>query len=44
MYSREIPYTGTVVLLGDDEQLLGAVGLDDGDQALSLLKKMRDGS
>ena len=44
VYRREIPYTGTVVLVGDDEQLLGVAGLENGDQALALLASMKDGS
>jgi len=44
VYRREIPYTGAVVLVGDDDELLGVAGLKDGDQALSLLNSMKDGS
>lgn len=44
VYRREIPYTGAVVLMGDDEQLLGVAGIEDADQAHSLLNSMKDGS
>jgi len=44
VYIREVPYTGAVVLVGDDDQLLGVAGLADHEQALSLLNSLKDGS
>jgi hypothetical protein len=40
IYWRKIPYQGPVVLMGDDEQLLGVVGLDDVGAARKLLQKV----
>jgi hypothetical protein len=37
LYSRQVPYSGVVVLLGDEEQLLGVSGLDKVEPAIELL-------
>jgi hypothetical protein len=40
MYTREIPYRGVVVLLGDTRQLIGVSGFDDGEEATALLETL----
>lgn len=40
LYSRQVPYSGVVVLLGDEEQLLGVSGLDKVESATELLTSM----
>lgn len=37
LWSREIPYSGVVVLLGDAEQMQGVAGIADLDQAIALV-------
>ena len=37
LFSRSIPYRGVVVLLGDEESLLGVSGLEEVEQATALL-------
>lgn len=37
MYSRQVPYSGVVVLLGDEERLLGVTGLEQVEPAADLL-------
>lgn len=39
-FTREIPYRGVVVLMGDSEQLIGVSGCKDVEQAAALLKKL----
>ena len=38
---RKIPYSGAVVLLGDETQLLGAAGFDDYKEATALLESLQ---
>ncbi len=38
---RKIPYTGVVVLLGDQEQLLGVAGFEDRESAVNLLESLQ---
>ena len=40
MFTREIPYRGVVVLMGDSEQLIGVSGLQGVEQAAALLKTL----
>ena len=40
LFQRQIPYTGAVVLLGDQNQLLGVSGLEDVSQATKLLESL----
>jgi len=37
LFSRSVPYRGVVVLLGDEERLLGVSGLEEIEQATALL-------
>lgn len=39
-FTREIPYRGVVVLMGDSEQLTGVSGFKDVEQAVALLKTL----
>jgi hypothetical protein len=41
-FSRSIPYRGVVVLLGDEERLLGVAGLDAVEPATELLASLLD--
>ena len=40
VYTREIPYRGLVVLMGDREQLIGVTGFSDVAQATALLETL----
>ena len=40
LYSRQVPYSGVVVLLGDEEQLLVVSGFDKVESATELLTSM----
>lgn len=40
LFSRQIPYTGSVVLLGDETQLVGVSGLKDVASAVALLQTL----
>jgi len=42
LYSRQVPYSGVVVLLGDEEQLLGVSGLDQVEPAADLLMSLNN--
>jgi hypothetical protein len=41
LFSRQVPYSGVVVLLGDDESLLGVSGLDKVEPAVELLTSLK---
>ncbi len=41
IYSRQIPYSGVVVLLGNEDQLMGVSGLEDVEKATELLESLR---
>ncbi|MCP4291608.1 MAG: hypothetical protein GY780_07210 [bacterium] len=38
---REIPYTGVVVLLGDEKQMLGVAGFEDFEAAVNILESLQ---
>lgn len=40
MFTREVPYRGVVVMLGDTQQLIGVSGFDEGEQATALLETL----
>ena len=40
VFERKIPYSGVVVLLGDEEQMIGVSGFDQAGPALELLKNL----
>ena len=40
MFTREVPYRGVVVLMGDTQELLGVSGFDEGEQAIALLETL----
>jgi hypothetical protein len=41
LFYRKVPYSGVVVLLGDEEQLLGVAGLEKVEPAAKLLTSLR---
>jgi len=40
MFTREVPYRGVVVLMGDTQQLIGVSGFEEGEQATALLETL----
>jgi hypothetical protein len=40
MFTREVPYRGVVVLMGDTQQLIGVSGFEEGEQAIALLETL----